>query len=83
MSRFEAVRERIAEENESGDIYLWVGMASVFLGIAIPILGLIPTYCGYCLFGEAYDRRVAGGLLLVIGGILLADLLLRMVLVVL
>lgn len=83
MSRVETVRERIAEENESGDLYLWVGAASVFLAIAIPILGLVPTYCGYRLFGEEYDRRLAGGLLLVVGGILLADLALRMVLVVL
>lgn len=81
MGTNETLRERLAAYNEVGQLYVVAGIITGAVALFVPIIGLIPLYCGYRLF-RADHSRFAGVVIGGVGLVILLDLALSMLAVV-
>lgn len=66
MSQVDRIRKGVAKRNEVGQLYVVFGIVGMFLSILVPILAVVPIYCGYKLI-RVGQNRAAGGALIGVG----------------
>ena len=66
MSQVDRIRAGVAKRNEVGQLYVLFGILGMFLSILVPIVAVVPVYCGYKLIA-AGQNRAAGGALIGVG----------------
>ncbi len=63
MNQVDRIRAGVAKRNEVGQLYVMFGIIGMFLSIWVPILAVVPIYCGYKLIGAGQNRAAGGALI--------------------